>query len=257
VNSEWCIVNSECLRSKQRFWLLVLPFFFFLFTFGGAAPALCLAAEGGASPNGASGRAPFPEVDFRWAFAAASIQDGKLSTQPVTQDMVLKSGDQIKMMVELQRRCFVYLFHDNRKDGVKLLFPYTLQQFDTDYQPERRYFVPRGEAWFRLDENPGREVFYLLASAKRLDDLEKAYIRHESADMASRAETARALVDKIREIRRSHSELSTPAERPVPIGGALRGVDKGQDPNRLDISAFADEVLSTGFVARTYTIEHK
>lgn len=223
----------------------------------GGVQGLSFAAEGDSSSNDPSGRVRYPEVDFRWAFAATSVQDGKISTQPVTQDMVLKSGDQIKMMVELQRRCFVYLFHDNQRDSVKLLFPYALQQFDADYQPEHRYFIPRGEAWFRLDENPGREVFYLVASAKRLVDLEKAYLRHESADMASKAETARALVDKIREIRRSHSELSMPAERPVPIGGALRGVDKVQDPNRFDISTFADEVLSTGFVARTYTIEHK
>ena len=203
-----------------------------------------------------TGLAPYPEVDFRWAFAAKTLRDGKSSTQPVTQDMALKSGDQIKMMVELQRKCFVYIFHDNRRDGVKLLFPYALQQFEGDYQPERRYYIPRGEAWFRLDENPGQEVFYLVASAKRLDELEKAYLRHESAEAALKVDTARALVDLIRELRREHRELSSPAERPVPIGGALRSVEKVQDPDRLDIAAFADEIMSSGFVARTYTIEH-
>ncbi len=201
--------------------------------------------------------AAYPEVDFRWAFAARTSHDGKSGTQPVTQDMALKSGDQVKMMVELQRKCFVYLFHDNRRDGVKLLFPYALQQFEGDYQPERRYYIPRGDAWFRLDENPGQEVFYLVASAKRLDELEKAYMRYESAEADFKVEAARALVDLIKELRRQHRELSSPAERPVPIGGTLRSVGKVQDPDRLDIATFADEILSTGFVARTYTIEHK
>jgi len=204
-----------------------------------------------------SGPVAYPEVDFRWAFAAKTSHDGKSSTQPVTQDMALKSGDQVKMMVELQRKCFIYLFHDNRRDSVKLLFPYALQQFEGDYQPERRYYIPRGEAWFRLDENRGQEIFYLVASPKRLDELEKAYLRHESAEAPSKAETARALVDLIRELRRQHRELSSPAERPVPIGGTLRSVGKVQDTDRLDIATFADEILSTGFVARTYTIEHK
>jgi DNA ligase (NAD+) len=45
--------------------------------------------------------------------------------------------------------------------------------------------------------------------------------------------------------------------RPVPIGGALRSVEKVEEPNKLDIAAFADEILSNGFVARTYTIEHQ
>jgi hypothetical protein len=234
----------------------VLLFFQIALILGGAGN-VSFAAEDTSPSNDASGRELYTGVDFRWAFAVTSVQDGKIDTQPITRDMVLKSGDQIKMMVELRRRCFVYLFHDNQRDGVKLLFPYVLQQFDTDYQPERRYYIPRGDAWFRLDENPGREVFYLLASAKRLDELEKAYLRHESADAHLKAETAKALVDKIRELRREHRELSSPAERPVPIGGTLRGVENGQDPNRFDIAAFADEVLATGFVARTYTIEHK
>jgi hypothetical protein len=117
--------------------------------------------------------------------------------------------------------------------------------------------VPRGDGWFRLDQNPGREVFYLIASSKRLEDLEKAYVRYDGAQPAAKAETAGALLDKIRELRREHRELTSPAERPVPIGGALRSVEKVEDPNRFDIAAFADEVISTGFVARTYSIEHK
>jgi len=201
--------------------------------------------------------ATYSGVDFLWAFEAKSVQDGKVNVQPVASEMVLKSGDELKMMVELQRRCFVYLFHDNRQGSVKLIFPYSLQQFDSEYQPERKYYIPRGDAWFRLDKNPGLEVFYLVASSKRLDELEKAYLRHESAEGPSKAETAGALIDKIKELRREHRELSSPAERPAPIGGALRSVENVQDPDRLDVSTFADEVLSTGFVARTYTIEHR
>jgi hypothetical protein len=236
-----------------RFSFLLLPFAFLLLLWG----VSCRAAESSpsqASPEGAA----YPRVDFRWAFAAASIEGGKSNTRPVTQDMELKSGDQLKMMVELQRRCFVYLFHENPKDGIKLLFPYSLQQFEGDYQPERRYYIPRGDAWFRLDQNPGREVFYLIASAKRLTELEKAYLRHNSAETPLRAETAMALVDMIRDLRREHRELGSPAERPARIGGALRSVvENAADPNRIDIAEFADEVLSTGFVARTYTIEHR
>ena len=238
-------------RKKSIISAVFMLLFFQLASLPGGALSLSLAAED------SSGRALSPGVDFRWAFAAMNVQDGKNSTQAIAEDTVLKSGDQIKMMVELQRRCFVYLFHDDGQDSVKLLFPYTLKQFEGDYQPERRYYIPRADAWYKLDEDPGREVFYLIASAKRLDALEKAYLKHESAEAALRAETARALVDLIRELRREHRELSSPAERPVPIGGALRSVEKVQAPDKPDISVFAEEILSNGFVARTYTIEHK
>lgn len=203
-------------------------------------------------------QAAIPDVDFRWAFAVFSTQDGKNTVRPVTQDLVLNSGDRLKMMVELQRRCYVYLFHGNSREGLKLLFPYTFQQFAADYQPNRKYYIPRGEGWFKLDGNPGEEVFYLLASAERLNSLEEAYLRHESAVGAQqKADSAKAVLDLIRALRREHRELAAPAERPVPIGGAVRGVQKIDDAVRFDVAAFADEILSTRFVARTFTIEHK
>jgi hypothetical protein len=209
------------------------------------------AVEG--SPAGANP----DDVDFRWAFAAMAASDGKTTVQQVTQDISLKSGDQLKMMVELERRCFVYLFHFNSKDGLKLLFPYTLQQFESDYEVHRKYTIPRGDAWFKLDRNAGQEIFYLLASVKRLDGLEKTFLQYESTEPSSRTVAAQAVLDQIRSLRREHREITGPVERPVPIGGALRGVAPVEDPNRFDIATLADEILSSGFVARTYTVEHK
>ncbi len=200
----------------------------------------------------------YPDVDFRWAFAVKSNLDGKLITRPVTQAMVLKTGDRLKMMVELQKRCFVYLFHEDGRNGIKLLFPYTLQQFTGYYQPERRYFIPREDGWFTLDTNPGREVFYLIASAKRIDGLEKAYLQYcSAAGGGAKTEAGEALVGQIKELGQKRRELCSPAERPVTIGGALRSVKDDRDSRRLDISAFANEIVSKDFTARTYTIEHQ
>ncbi len=211
-------------------------------------PALASAADERAAQKD-------PEVEFRWAFATSG--PGLGDPVPVKQDTALKSGDQLKMMVELRKKCFVYVFHYNPKDGLKLLFPYTLAQFESDYRPERKYYIPRGDAWFKLDNNPGRESFYLVASPKRLADLEKDYLRCESGSPAERAEASKVVLDRIRALRKEHREFTSPAERPVPIGGAVREIIPGEGPKRMDISSFADEIASTGFVARTYTIEHK
>lgn len=205
----------------------------------------------------AAGQSVNADVDFRWAFAARTTVDGKQTITPITQDTALKSGDQIKMMIEPQRRCFVYVFHYNQRDGLKLLFPYSLQQFSADYQTGQKYYVPRGDAWFKLDNNTGKEVFYLLSSANRLEDLEKVYMQYESAAGPAKAEAANAVLDRIRTLRREHREMAAPAERPVPIGGAVRGIDQTGETGKFDIATFADEVLSTGFVARTFTIEHQ
>ncbi|MEM5788095.1 MAG: DUF4384 domain-containing protein [Syntrophobacteraceae bacterium] len=198
-----------------------------------------------------------PDVGFRWAFGAMILSDGKKDIQPVVRDMTLKSGDQLKMMIELQKRCYVYLFHYNQHDGLKLLFPYSLQQFDSDYRVKQKYFIPRGEAWFQLDQNPGQESFHLVAASMRLEDLEKDYLRFESAEKDKKAEAARSVLDRIRALRKEHRELASPAERPVPIGGALRGLQQFPGVDQSDITALADEIASSGFVARTYTIAHE
>lgn len=221
-------------------------------------PALVCTMKGALAdtPGGACPSRLFSDVDFRWAFVANSMKDGRRVTGPVSQNMALKSGDKLKMMVELQKRCFVYLFHFDERSGVKLLFPYTLAQLTQHCQTGTRYSIPRADGWFRLDNNPGKEFFYLIASASRLDGLEQAYSQYCSASGQAKTVQGKALLERIKVLSKEHPDLCAPAERPVTIGGALRSVKATRDSKRPDISAFADEIVSKGFTARTYTIEH-
>ena len=61
-----------------------------------------------------TGRAQAQEADnvnFLWAFEAL-IAEGKVTKQvPIREDMTLKTGDQLKMFVELRKPCFVYVVH--------------------------------------------------------------------------------------------------------------------------------------------------
>jgi hypothetical protein len=193
-------------------------------------------------------------VSFKWSFGA--LVGEERSFQPVTRDMPLKSGDQLKMMVELQKECFVYLIHYSDGDGIKLLFPYKPQQFDTDYQLFKRYYIPEGDAWFQLDQDSGNEFFHLLASSERLRKLEELLIDYEKAESAKKPEIAGKILAEIRSVKRENKEFAAPAERPVAIGGAIRGMEFSRVGGRPDVAAIASNVLSTGFIARTFTIEH-
>src|SRR5262249_15023488 len=123
-----------------------------------------------------SGRAPAQEADnvnFLWAFEAL-VAEGNVTKQvPIREDITLKTGDQLKMFVELRKPCFVYVIHHGAQGEVQLLFPYTLQQFTTDYQAAKLYEIPPADGWFRLNEQVGRETFYLVVSAQRLLDLQQ------------------------------------------------------------------------------------
>jgi len=105
-------------------------------------------------------------VAFSWGFGALVGKDKKFV--PITRDTILKTGDEIKMVVELKKECYVYLVHHSPKGEVSLLFPEDVRQFSGDYKVGKNYYIPKGRSWFELDKNPGRETFYLLAASERL-----------------------------------------------------------------------------------------
>jgi hypothetical protein len=208
-------------------------------------------------PAGKASAADQEMIKFRWAFGALTQSGVEPRLEAIGSNSVLRTGDQLKMMVELQSGCFVYLIHHNAQDEVKLLFPYTLRQLSTDYQQKKQYYVPEGDRWFELDQHVGRETFYLLASTKRLGSLEELFDRYEKVEPPKQAELTRQVLDEVRSFKKQHRELTAAAERPETIGGAVRGFEKAQGMNRPDIAVIATEISAPGFVARTFTIDHQ
>lgn len=189
-------------------------------------------------------------VNWRWAFGAqlSSENDKTPKLVSITQDMPLKTGDQLKMLVELQKPCFVYVIHHGPGEKVRWLFPYTMPPFENDYTTGKRYDIPEGKAWFKLNEEVGRETFYVLASVERLSDLETLLTSYASASAADKPQIAGNIVAAIRDVKKRYRQFSTLAERPVPIAGNLRGPD---------LADLAIEIKAHNFYSKTFTIEHR
>ena len=106
-------------------------------------------------------------VKIHWAFGALTGAGSKRELVRIERDTALKTGDQLKMMVELKSMCFVYLIYHGSNNEIQLLFPNTLKQFNADYRIAQQYYIPRRDLWFALDERTGLETFYLLVSKTR------------------------------------------------------------------------------------------
>lgn len=219
--------------------------------------ALCLLAPCAVSSSAFAGEDEEARVNFRWAFGAITGPSDNRHFEPVGAESVLKTGDQLRMMVELVKPCYVYVIHQDARGELELLFPYSLDQFATDYRVNERYYIPRGDAWFELDERTGREDFYVLASAERLTALEERLRDYDIASGEARQKSAQAVLAEIRNVKRQHRELASSAERPVAIGGAVRGIDKINGGKRPDVASIADPVLSTATVARVIQVAHQ
>jgi hypothetical protein len=202
-------------------------------------------------------QAPETNVSLRGAFGALPKDSDGTKLHPITRDTTLRSGDQFKMMVQLQTPCYVYVIHHSSQGEIGLLFPDGVHRFDVNPEVGKRYYIPKEDDWFEFDEQTGRETFYLLAADERLGGLEDLLIRYGNADVQAKPGIAGEIISEIRNIRKKHRELAAPAERPVTIGGAIRGFDIARESKRPDVASIAEEIVSTSLIARTFTIEHQ
>jgi hypothetical protein len=183
-------------------------------------------------------------VHFRWALEAL-VSEGSVTKQmPVREDTTLKTGDLLKLYLELRKPCFVYLIHHGAQGELHWLFPYDIQQFGTDYHTAKVYEIPQHDAWFRINEQAGRETFYLFASAQRLTDLEKLLSAYAAATPEAQPQVATHILRDLRTLIKER-RAAVPPGRPVPIAGNLR---KGIE---------ALEISVPDFYSKTVTIEHR
>jgi hypothetical protein len=197
------------------------------------------------------------DIVFRWAFGVLAGNEANPKLEAITADRALRTGDRLKMMVELQKECFVYVIYNGPQDQVKLLFPYKLSEFASDYQVGKRYYIPQGAAWFELDQQVGAEAFHVVASSQRLAGLEAALSQYETTGQGDKVELAKRVLAEIRDVRRQSRDLATTAERPINIGGNVRGIDRPLGDERPDVASIAQEVEAKGSYCRTFTIEHR
>lgn len=201
---------------------------------------------------------PQPEANlqFQWAFGALKTANGS-KFEAIERDTVLKTGDQIKFFLKVEKNCFVYLIYSSSQGELSVLFPYRFKLRSTEYTVAGHHYIPGGNQWFELDEHIGEERFYLLASANRLMQLEALINDYESADAAKKPSLAQAIISEIRKLRKEHLKFKTYAERPVNIIGNLRGTEKAETAEPQDIAKFAVEISADTFYSRTFTIDHK
>ena len=195
-------------------------------------------------------------IKFQWAFGALKKANGS-KFEAVTRGTVLKTGDQIKFFINVNQNCFVYLIYRSSQGELSVLFPRRFELLSTEYTAAGNHYIPTDDQWFELDEHTGEERFYLLASVKRLTDLEALVNDYESADKAKKPPLAKEILAEIRKLRKQHLKFKTYAERPVNIIGSLRGTEKSEPAGARDIAKFAVEISADTFYSRTFTIDHQ
>lgn len=196
------------------------------------------------------------EIGFLYAFGAYAGAPGKGRLIALQSEATLRAGDRLKLYFEPKNDQYLYLLHLSSQGELSVLYP-------AASRPARvargaPVFIPAGDDWFELDAHRGQEKFFLVAAAERLDRLEELCARHAALTVkADAAASSDAILDEVKRLRQKNKPLSAPAEKPVRIGGSVRGETSSRPPSVADIPSLAAEVTAPGFYTRTFTIEHR
>jgi hypothetical protein len=197
------------------------------------------------------------DMQFLFAFGAVTGPEGKQKVIAVQNETVLRSGDRLKLFIEPKSAVHLYLLHLSAESEIVFLYPGEGQS--ANILPGVALHIPDVSHWFQLDTNTGHEKFFLLVSAQPLHRLEKLYAEHVTLKEKTALQSSTdSILNEIKQLRLKHRDLSAPAEKPVRIGGSLRG-QKPKDASMFpDVTSLASEISAPGgFYGRTFTIDHR
>lgn len=195
-------------------------------------------------------------IKFKWGFAAKVGPEDNREFVSINRDTMMRSGDSLKMVIELEKMCYVYVLYEDTKGELTLLFPYSLTQFKKDYVINKNYFIPKGRGWNTLDNATGKERFQILASPTQLTDFEMAYTKYLAAKGTSKNDMAKRVKAEIRNTKSKFRSFASAAERPINIGGNVRGMVT-PEMKPPDVTDVAIQISGKNFYSKTFTIDHQ
>ena len=171
------------------------------------------------------------------------------SIKPLQDDSVLKSGQHVGMAFKAESDCFVYIYWWDSTGQVGRLFPNPeLTEGSGEVKAGQTYWLPSmgGERWYVLDQNPGTETLYFVASRQRNEKLERLFEDVRPADSAPARKT---------DTLRTEKELTVPKE---PSGQEARTrAATGEMQRELSLMGFAGHTAPKGVQKVSYETKER
>ena len=193
-------------------------------------------------------------LEVRWVMAGIEKDADPAHPISISPEATLRTGDKIKMYLKAVHKCFFYLFYHNPEGQLQLIYPDSLPS--EGLVSGTQLTVPQGDQWFELDEQTGTETFHVLVSLTPLRSIETLYEDYRQHASENGYPAAR-IISAIERLRIQQRPLTSKAERPLSIGGTIRGAaDKDAETTENRLDRLAENIATANVFCRTYTIEH-
>jgi hypothetical protein len=161
----------------------------------------------------------------------------------LTDDSVLKSGQNLGVAFQSQSDCYAYIFWTDSSGSMGMLFPNPrLTQGTGQIVAGKTYWLPHsdGERWYVLDDKPGTETIYFVASRDKNPKIEEIYqemLRNQGQNVQAPSGTWAAPAGR-------QAQSQAPSGAAVPQG---IGPQAAQEITReLSLMGFADRTVAKG-----------
>ncbi|MCJ7634816.1 DUF4384 domain-containing protein [Candidatus Bathyarchaeota archaeon] len=132
------------------------------------------------------------EIDFKFNYLPGRKQ--QITTRGTSPGAALTQKDPYYLNVHSFDQCFLYLFQLQSSGELAKLFPNSKYVPTSNPVPGGPIRIPDGYDWFYLDDTPGTETIYLVASRWRQKTLEMLCAKLESED---KVEEKRKIIKEI------------------------------------------------------------
>jgi hypothetical protein len=116
----------------------------------------------------------------------------------VKEGSTLRSKDNLRIDVRPSRDCYLYVIIHDSQGIVDLLFPSQMASGNNHAKGGRTYTIPKNNDWFVLDENPGTETIYIVASVTPMEDIDRLIAGMRAKKKQQKQETSNQIVAQVR-----------------------------------------------------------
>jgi hypothetical protein len=128
-------------------------------------------------------------------------EDENSNVKLLTEDSILKSGQRVGVAFKPHSHCYVQILWWDTSGQMGRLFPNPkLTEGTGQVEEGRTYWLPlknEGKYWYVLDDKPGYETIYFIASRERNPKLEQLYQQLQSASGPRDVPTREAVTTEI------------------------------------------------------------
>ena len=164
------------------------------------------------------------QSSFRYALLSKQADDTLIV---IDDGAVMHSGDPLKINFEVPASAWFYVCHRSSQKDYSLLYSSKAD----DNPGDQPIFSTLG--WLTLDQNPGTEIFTLIASPIRLSQLEELFAHYAQATGKLRDRYYKQIAKRLEGLKEGESpgtggQLARRLEKPVMGGVVFRGTTSGE-----------------------------